>query len=105
MRLRSPASVRSWIAGSLALVGNVALAALWGWFMLLYFKAAQWPLDASGHVIGLDFMVFWTGGALTAQGHLAELFDAARFHALQEALFAAELPVKPRIWASPPPCS
>ena len=91
------------IARNLAIVCNVLLAALLGYVGFAYLKASEGLLDSTGHVVGLDFMVFWTAGVLVEQGHLMELFDAARFHALQEGLFASDLPVKPRIWAHPPP--
>ncbi|MCZ0944819.1 MAG: hypothetical protein OXJ53_17350 [Gammaproteobacteria bacterium] len=91
------------ILGNLALAVSAALA---GWLIVTYLRASEWPLDPSGHVVGLDFMVFWSTGVLVEQGQLLQLFDAARLHTLQEGLFARELPVKPRIWTHPPPpCS
>ena len=91
------------LARASALVGSGALIALYVVFAFTYLKSSDGLLDASGHLIGLDFMVFWSVGVLTEQGHLLDLFDAASLHALQENLFGQELPVKPRIWTHPPP--
>ena len=94
---------RTLIARGFGIVGCVASVVWFGCFASVYLTATDGHIDGSGSVLGLDFMVFWSSGVLTEQGHLLDLFDRASFHALTEALFAHELPVKPRIWTYPPP--
>ena len=94
---------RTVIARGFGIVGCVASVGLFGCFASVYLSATDGHIDGSGNVLGLDFMVFWSSGILTEQGHLLDLFERASFHALTEELFAHQLPVKPRIWTYPPP--
>ncbi|MCY4121388.1 MAG: glycosyltransferase family 87 protein [Acidobacteria bacterium] len=94
---------RSLLFRNLGILASATLLALFGVVTFDYLRASEGLIDASGHVVGWDFMVFHSSGVLAEQGRLADLFDQDRFHASTEELFAHELPLKPRIWPYPPP--
>ena len=80
--------------------GTVALIAAYLGFTIVYLGSADGQFDATGHLLGRDFMVFWSAAVLTAQGHLLDLFDAIAFREFQAELFARELPIHQ--WSHPP---
>jgi hypothetical protein len=57
-------------------------------------------IDHSGHLIGRDFVVFWTASVLTLDGQAAQAYDLVRFGAAQEELTGVALPFQP--WLYPP---
>ena len=80
---------------------NVVLAASYGALGFVYLVTAEPPFDATGHLIGRDFINPWTASQhLAAGGHLPDLFDHTTYRPLQEALFGRDLP--PHGWSYPP---
>lgn len=44
---------------------------------------ADWPIEPNGKIIGRDYLAFYTGGALVADGRSDRLFDPALHHRFQ----------------------
>jgi hypothetical protein len=72
------------------------------WLLLLpYILTAHGHLDFANHALGRDFVNYWTAGHLVAEGHIADIFDPARFLDAEHRLFDPVLPF--HFWSYPPP--
>lgn len=56
--------------------------------------------DSRNRAIGRDFVNYWTGGVAVWDGFVSDLFNPARYHRLQEALFGPAIAV--HYWSYPP---
>jgi hypothetical protein len=56
--------------------------------------------DASGNVVGRDFVNYWSGARLAMEGGIATVFDTEAFHGAQERLLGFEF--APHYWSYPP---
>ena len=65
-------------------------------FASVYLGTSDGLFDASGHLVGRDFVTLWAGGVLAAQGHLAELSAPETFRKLLGDLFDRTIP--PHNW-------
>ena len=92
---------RNPVLPTVAWVCNVAFLALIGWYLLGYFQTLDGLIEqATGNVIGRDFVVFWSAATLTTGGNLAELYDPEAFQAALGSLFSYEPPYY--TWTHPP---
>jgi hypothetical protein len=57
--------------------------------------------DRSGHLLGRDFINYWTAGQAWARGELHLLADPRQYSQLQQLLFGRE--ISPHNWSYPPP--
>ncbi len=63
-------------------------AALWlGW--LLSLALGRGNLDAAGHLIGTDFVAFYTAGKIILMGQSADLYNLDLAHQIQQPLYSA----------------
>lgn len=68
--------------------------------LALPLRAVDGLIDATGHVIGRDFINVWTAGRLVLDGRLDVLPDIAAYQAAQRELFGH--PIAPHNWSYPP---
>ncbi|MCY4097186.1 MAG: glycosyltransferase family 87 protein [Rhodospirillales bacterium] len=92
---------RNPVLPALAWVGNLAFLAVIGSYLFTYFQAVDGMFEeGTGNVMGRDFVVFWSGAALSAGGQLAVLYDPEAFQAALGRLFAYDAPYY--TWTHPP---
>ena len=63
-------------------------------------SGADGLIDATGHMIGRDFVNVWTAGRLVLEGRLDILPDISAYQAAQRALVGESL--APHVWSYPP---
>jgi len=70
--------------------------------MLFYdlFSYETWPFDRSGHILGRDFINYWTASILFHSGRLPEVFDLGLFQQMQQFLTDRDYPF--HLWSYPP---
>ncbi|HLY44039.1 MAG TPA: glycosyltransferase family 87 protein [Stellaceae bacterium] len=80
------------------------LAALYGWAVVLLTPSHPGAIGYNLNALGTDWMVFYGGARRLIDGHLATLFDGARFTAYLNTTFAPWLtqPMPYRPWVYPP---
>ena len=66
-----------------------------GWLI-----AAPLPYDASGYMIGRDFVATWAGAKAALTGDPGRYFSAEAYTALLQGFFGENYP--PHIWSYPP---
>jgi hypothetical protein len=78
-----PAAARTTNASNL--IGAVALGILLAYAAMLTiaFREHLWILDAAGHPVVNDFVVFWVAGHLALKGAVLAAYDAHREHAAE----------------------
>jgi len=64
------------------------------------FSFDTWPFDRTGHILGRDFINYWTASILFHSDRLAEVFDLGLFHEMQQQLMGRDYPF--HLWSYPP---
>jgi len=84
--------------------GALLTAGIW-W---LFYRPGSWPFDTVGYVIGRDFVNYWLGAQLFADGKIAELFNFPLYQTELWTRLGVPLAERPQperiayIWSYPP---
>ncbi len=79
-----------------ALLG-FGLVLFYGAFVYRNYVSASGLFEASGQLIGRDFVVLWTASKLALSGRIQEIYDLALFHGAQQQ-FVGDLPLRPYLY-------
>lgn len=84
----------------LILVLCLGLAVRYGTIAYPYYTSLEGLFDSADHLVGRDFVVFWTGSVLTLGGQALQIFDFVTFQAAHEQIFGRNFPI--HNWPYPP---
>lgn len=68
--------------------------------LFLMFNQGEGAFDETGHILGRDFINYWTASVLIHGDRLMEIFDLGLFHDMQEQLL--DRPYRFHMWSYPP---
>lgn len=91
---------RGAVVVALAWTQHVLLLTLFVCYCVSRLQTSEGLFDATGDLVGGDFVVFWSVAELLADGHAAELYDARQYREIAAELFPRDL--APYAWVHPP---
>lgn len=90
--LRSaPWSTDAWLTDERARLVRNALLAVLPVTLLMWIATSSGGVDATGKVLGTDFVSFWSAARLAADGHATAVYDVAAHYAAQRAAFGQDV--------------